>query len=291
MMQRGERTGRRRLAGAGLAGVLLLSGCTSADELAPAQELTVVSAARHPLAAAGAAEAAPNWRPRRRPPSWIQWIFSNWPDSGCTTIAAGATGLYIEAERLEELRLCVDGYAGNASPRLSIESPDGDRIEPAAHYNGATWDWAVQPGAEGDGMTELGTYQFQITGTPPLTSGRIVVKRSTEPRAAITDDTRPGQPALRPGQSVRVRMAGYRPGQTVGAAVYRRRGKQTPSGERLRYLAKLPDTVVDGSGEGMLRWVVPASTVPGRYGIWIEPGPPQAKDCDRGTCKSFEVGG
>ncbi|MBG0561037.1 hypothetical protein [Actinoplanes aureus] len=259
---------------------------------------TAAAAGQSPVTArAAAAVAVPkpaSTRSRRPPPGWIWWLLDNFPSDDCTSVPAGATGLLIEAERLETLRLCVKGYAASKAPHLLISAPDGDRIEPAAVADGAVWSWEVQPGAEGDELTEVGTYRFTITGKPRkrgartlMTSGRIVVTRSTAPRAALADDGGAGERALRPGQSVRVRLAGYRPGQAVRAAVYR----EPPHSSRYRFLAELPDTVVDSSGEGMLRWVVPANAVSGRHAIWIASGPESWDGCDWAQCESFRVGG
>lgn len=215
--------------------------------------------------------------PRRRPPGWISKFveLSDEPDTECTWIKAGATNLRIKVERLEPLTICVKGYARTTSPRLRFSAAGDERVEPGRLSGRQTWAWDVQPGAEGDTLTEIRPYHFEIAGQPDerhtdtlLTSGRIVVARSTELRLAFTDDRGPDEPALRPGQSLRARLAGYRPGRTVIAAVYR----ESPKRSGWRFVADLPDMVMDDSGEGRLRWVVPSGIRAGDYAIWLGPG-------------------
>ncbi|MEU4426001.1 hypothetical protein AB0F81_35730 [Actinoplanes sp. NPDC024001] len=291
-MQRDHRAVRRRLTGAGLVAALLLSGCSAVDGLVPVGERSVVSAARHPVAVAGAVDAAPTRRPRRKPPGFIQWWFANNGTDHCSTIPADAPAVRIEATRLEWFRLCVAGYPVSPSLHLWISTPEGPRREIPALYRGDKWTWDLQPGAEGDRLARLGTYRFDITREPQdggpvtlVTSGRIVVRRSPERRVVFADDRGGEKRALRPGDSVRARLAGYRPGHTVRAALY----QDLPDDYRMRYLADLPDTVVGRSGEGTFRWLVPAELAPGYYGIWIETGPDSWDGC--GACEGYQVGG
>ncbi|KHD78652.1 hypothetical protein MB27_03135 [Actinoplanes utahensis] len=250
---------------------------------------------------------SPSVEPRRRP-GWLQDLLISTPGWGCGGGKPGGSDEIYVVQRLQAAQVCLN-YAKRREPVFRLRSPSGVETRLPGFYGGSMsgWEWPVRPGAPGSPLTESGIHRFEVvgevdTGTEEApgaaiveTRGEIIVVPSREPRTAFSVGAAIGAPgAFRPGgaagvfppgAAVAIRAAGYRPGSRVLVTVYRDRGV-SPGFE---VLTDLPDLVVDGRGEGEIRWTLPRQ--PRSYGIWVEPEPVEPERLNNGLTWYFGVRG
>ncbi|MCY1141464.1 hypothetical protein OWR29_26000 [Actinoplanes sp. Pm04-4] len=230
-----------------------------------------------------------------QPPGWIWRIFNGGVESPGGDCSPGRpTGGVVPdvvTRRFEQLSICFRGVAKPDRPaKLRITTPDGRQVQAAGDQFGPrkdrkwNFEWFAEDAVEA--FPRPGAYRFAFTTSKNTTTGRIVVKPSTERRAKLS-----GRTTARAGTTMMVTAFGRQPGSQIAASLYRESGTDGPKNSDMRsrhqLVRSLPAVVAGRAGEAVLRWTVTKQDLPGNYVVRIDPT--AGSECDFYSCDSFEV--
>lgn len=251
---------------------------------------------------------SPSRPPRHERPGWIQHLVQDTNGRDCEErpVSERNDDRAFTVQRLEFRSICFSGLAEEPAPELVLSAPDGGQFGMRAErdfgfsFDEGIWAWSFQPGLIGDELGGLGTYHFELTGTPEAAvtpgaestlSGRITVVPCSEPRISFTFHPEHNRAlnftgrGMRAGGEVAVQFAGYLPGSRHLLTVY----VPDPVEPGSKPIEDLPEVVIPPAGEAVIYWKSATTALPGLYGIWVQSTPFQIGGCNADLCETFEI--